>query len=164
VNPLPNVTVVSTRTNICKGETTDLTASGATSYSWTNSSSTSAAITVSSNVVTTLLYTVTGTNAQGCSASAEIQVKVNGCNGIAENAYSESVLVYPNPSNGEFMITNAGEIEFSLINQVGQVVQLIKLDQSNNYKANVKGLANGIYFIVGQNKEHLINSKIVVNR
>ena len=72
VNPTPNAAI--TGNNICNGGSTTLTASGGTSYIW-NTGATTAAITVAPVVNTT--YTVTVTNANGCSATATRLVVVS---------------------------------------------------------------------------------------
>lgn len=78
VNPLPIVTTSGDIT-ICNGESTTLSASGATSYSWTPaiglSATTGTPITANPNVTTT--YTVTGTDANNCSNTASLTVTVN---------------------------------------------------------------------------------------
>jgi len=71
VNPLPIVIVNSP--TICAGQTTTLTASGATTYSWSTGATTSS-ITVTPG--TTTSYTVTGT-ALGCSNTVVANVTVN---------------------------------------------------------------------------------------
>ena len=76
---------ISGNTTLCSGESATLTASEATSYSWSNGSS-DASITVSPTATTT--YSVTGTNSQGCTATASITVTVNSAtnNSITETA------------------------------------------------------------------------------
>lgn len=59
----PPTTTISGNTNICKGSTTSITASGASSYLWDNGASTTS-ISVSPTITTG--YTVTGTNPNGC--------------------------------------------------------------------------------------------------
>jgi hypothetical protein len=76
VNPLPIVTVTSAA--ICNGQSTPLTASGATTYSWspaTDLSSTTGA-TVTANPTSTITYTVTGTDANGCTSTGQGTVTV----------------------------------------------------------------------------------------
>ena len=73
VNPLPTPSISGT-TTICNGESTTLTASGGSDYHW-STGPTTAAITV--NPTSTTSYTVTVTNAAGCSATTSQTVTVN---------------------------------------------------------------------------------------
>ncbi len=73
VTSLPNISITPATTSICAGESATLTASGATTYSWSPSGDNSATTTVSPATTTT--YTVTGT-ASGCSATTSRQVTV----------------------------------------------------------------------------------------
>lgn len=80
VNPLPTISVSpAAATAICIGNSTTLTASGASTYSWTPSTGLSAtsgaAVTASPSATTS--YTVTGTDANGCIATAAKTVTVN---------------------------------------------------------------------------------------
>lgn len=72
VNNLPVVTV-NART-ICTGSSASLTASGASTYSWSNGSATNP-LTISPTATTS--YTVTGTSTAGCTAIANTSVTVN---------------------------------------------------------------------------------------
>ena len=71
VNPLPTV-IISGEGSFCQGNSTMLTAMGASSYTW-NNASTNPSITVS-NAGT---YTVTGTDANGCANTTSKTVTVN---------------------------------------------------------------------------------------
>lgn len=71
VKPLPTATITG-NTTLCEGEITTLTANGGISYAWSN-----AATTNSINVGQSGVYTVTGTNAEGCSNTADVTVTVN---------------------------------------------------------------------------------------
>lgn len=73
VNPNPIVTAFSTSSMTCVGAANNLIASGASTYSWSNGGS-SAIITVSPQVTT--VYSVTGTDAQGCSSTTTINAVV----------------------------------------------------------------------------------------
>lgn len=74
VNPLPIVTANSTATTVCAGTSVTLTGSGATGYTWTGGVSDGVAFTPP---VGTNTYTVTGTDANTCSDTAQITVTVN---------------------------------------------------------------------------------------
>jgi hypothetical protein len=73
VNPLPTASI-SGDDELCAGESTTLTASGGTTYSWSNMAATPG-ITVSPAVTTT--YTVTVSDANGCSDTESVEVIVN---------------------------------------------------------------------------------------
>ncbi|RYY66902.1 MAG: hypothetical protein EOO12_02805, partial [Chitinophagaceae bacterium] len=78
INAAPNVTVAPPA-EICEGGNATLTASGASSYSWspaTGLSSTSGS-TVTASPASTTTYTVTGTNAAGCTDATTFTVTVN---------------------------------------------------------------------------------------
>jgi hypothetical protein len=69
----PTVSVVG-NTNICEGQTTTLTLSGANSYSWNNGSTSSAEV-LSPTVTTN--YTVIGTDPSTCSNTKTLNIVVN---------------------------------------------------------------------------------------
>ncbi|MBI3501021.1 MAG: PKD domain-containing protein [Bacteroidetes bacterium] len=72
----PTVTTsVSPSSTICLGNSATITASGASTYSWSPGGQTTASIAVSPTVNTT--YTVIGTNAIGCTASATRLITVS---------------------------------------------------------------------------------------
>ncbi|MFN4234247.1 MAG: PKD domain-containing protein [Bacteroidia bacterium] len=78
VNPGPTVTVSPTNPSICAGSSVSLSASGATSYTWTPATglSSTTGANVTANPSTTTTYTVTGTTS-GCSGTANVTVTVN---------------------------------------------------------------------------------------
>jgi hypothetical protein len=79
VNPLPSVSISPATPSICVGGTVALTASGASTYSWSPatglSASTGASVTANPSATTT--YTVTGTNSNGCVKTQTVLVTVN---------------------------------------------------------------------------------------
>ena len=74
VNAGPTV-VASSDTQICIGNSTPISASGATSYTWDNGLGSGAGQTVSPSATTT--YTVTGLDGNGCSNTDQVTVTVN---------------------------------------------------------------------------------------
>ncbi|MGB4603373.1 MAG: choice-of-anchor J domain-containing protein, partial [Bacteroidales bacterium] len=75
VNSIPTVTASASPTSICEGESSILTAGGASTYTWSHSLGSGSSKTVIPSITTT--YTVTGTNAAGCSNTAIVTVTVN---------------------------------------------------------------------------------------
>ncbi|MBX2902997.1 MAG: gliding motility-associated C-terminal domain-containing protein [Chitinophagales bacterium] len=73
VNPLPIVSINASQTTLCENGTVTLTANGAGNYTW-NTQETTAIITVSPTATTS--YTVTGTDANGCSSTATQSINV----------------------------------------------------------------------------------------
>ena len=158
VNPNPTVTAAATRTYMCAKETNTLTASGALTYSW-NSGATTPSITVTSSVATTIAYTVTGTDVNGCKNTLVQTVKVNSCQGLNEGASEfAAVKVYPNPNNGQFTIEGNGNTEIQITNELGQVIRVLKLLEANQYSVNIDNLPAGLYFITGNQ----VKTKVVV--
>ena len=79
VNPLPNVIAGSDQT-VCFGDDVTLSASGANSYSWTNGVVNNVAFVPTSpnpNFISSVSYTVTGTDNNGCSNTDIVLVTIN---------------------------------------------------------------------------------------
>jgi len=166
INPNPTITVSSTRTLICKGEKTKLSASGGSTYAWTSLSPTTPTVQVGPTTINnTTTYTVTGTDANGCSSFATIGVRVVACTGIGEIDKPEALVnIYPNPSNGNFVIQVKTQMHLSLVNELGQVIRELNFSEGNNYLLEIHDLSNGIYFIKGLNEGSAIQNKIIVNK
>jgi hypothetical protein len=74
VNPTPTVNTTASASIICAGQTTTLTASGASTYSWSSGPATPA-ISVSPTVTTT--YSVVGTGVNSCTNTSVRTITVN---------------------------------------------------------------------------------------
>ncbi len=145
VSPLPTISIVSTKTAICLGETLVLNANGASSYSWITSS-VSQSIAVSPTL--TSIYSVTGTDALGCSSSGAYSLNVSLCASLEKfNVISEYNL-YPNPSNNEFYI-DAGDskvFDVKIINTIGQVVYY-RENHESGLPIDIANINKGVYHI-----------------
>jgi uncharacterized repeat protein (TIGR03803 family) len=84
--------------------------------------------------------------------------------GIDKSFQNNQFTVYPNPSNGMFTIQSTNYGCYSIINQLGEIIQSIKLNVGNNFKCNIEILGNGIYYIVGENNYQTIRQRIVVTK
>ena len=80
INPKPTINVVAAPSFvICNGSSTTLTASGASTYSWSPATglSSTTGTTVVANPTVTTTYTVTGTDVNGCVNTKNVTVIVN---------------------------------------------------------------------------------------
>jgi hypothetical protein len=118
---------------------------------------------------------VSGATEQSFTPSADgeylVRVTKDGCTeesschaiigvGIQNYATASNLKIYPNPNSGSFFITSDIEAEFMLVNGLGQLVQKILVNASNNYKTEINSLSAGVYYLIGS-KEHV---KIVVTK
>jgi len=162
VNPNPTISIVATRSIICRGESNTLTANGAQSYDW-GSAGTGSNIVVQPS--TNVTYTLTGTDANGCTADGSVFVFVNSCNSIIDVAKAvKLVSIYPNPSNGEINIKTEIEISLKLVNSLGQTIRRIELNSGNQFYISVEALTPGVYFLVGESNSMQLNEKIVITK
>lgn len=156
VNSLPIITASSTSSLMCTGETTTITANGASSYTWTSNGS-GAAIIVSPT--TTTNYTVTGVAANSCTNATVFTQSVSVCTGINEVDNVKNVIsIFPNPNNGEFTIATTKGI-YNIINAIGAVVKIVEIENSTEF-IDVKDLSQGVYYIIGK----AVKSKIIITK
>lgn len=104
VNAIPTVTVNSPAP-VCSGASVTLTASGGITYSWSNGTA-AAAITVMPSSTTN--YSVTVTDAYGCTAAATRTVTVNPLPAATASANPASVI-----QGGSVILTAAGGVQYS---------------------------------------------------
>jgi hypothetical protein len=79
VSPNPTVTITTPSHTICQGNSTVLTAHGASTYVWSPATglNTTTGNVVTANPSSTTVYTVTGSYASGCSSYATVTITVN---------------------------------------------------------------------------------------
>lgn len=144
VNSLPTISVSSTSSLICTGNSATISASGASSYSW-NTTSTVSAIAVTPT--TTTSYTVSGTDANGCSNSSTFTQSVSLCTGILGSKYEDQqISIYPNPSAGYFTIKLYSPTKITIYNLIGEIILNETFAEGIN-QVNISTAANGIYFV-----------------
>ena len=107
VLPAPNVNAGIDQT-ICNGESAQIEASGASSYSWDSGLGSGVSHTVSPTSTTT--YTVTGTGANGCEATDQVTINVS--NGPSVNFNVSDVLCFGG-STGEIEVIATGDGPFT---------------------------------------------------
>jgi hypothetical protein len=145
---------------ICVGQSLNLSAAGANSYTW-STGATSQSISVSPTVST--VYTVSTTYSAGCTDSRTFNVTVNVCTGLNETEFAtNSVRIFPNPAKEQLNISlnNIALIgkNYSITNALGQVMatgvfnkQTMELTiqqfSSGLYQLNIDGLQENYKFI-----------------
>lgn len=159
----PSLSISANKTALCKGEKLILSGQGAATYLWNGAANGSTYQVTPALGQTT--YTMQGTDANGCVNTATILVKVSNCTGIEAFLNQDAqIKIYPNPNAGEFTIQASVPLQLRLVNELGQIIRYLKLDESTQYACKVTGLAKGIYFIQDENKQTINPYKIVVDQ
>lgn len=146
IHPVPSLTLTSSG-SICAGFVATLSASGANSYTWSNSA-VAASIVVSPSVTT--VYTVTGVNAFGCTASQTISQQVDPCLGLAEITNSGTIKIYPNPATSvlHVEIYDSGEnAVLEVLNVLGQKLMEFHVNINRRVELNISELQKGCYYL-----------------
>jgi len=152
--------VSSTDNMICNGETATLTLGGGNTYSLNGVTSTPV-VPVSPSVTT--IYTVHGDDSNSCVNSATLSLTVSECVGIMQQTLENDHLVaYPNPNNGEFIIKTLVDMDITVVNELGQVVEIASANESNDHVINIRHLTKGVYFLIGKANGNLLTHKVIV--
>jgi hypothetical protein len=166
VAALPTITVTGSSSNtVCAGETHSLTATGGVTYQWVASPSglVLSGATVNVNPTSTTIYTVTGTDAAGCSNKFTLTQNVSECLGLNQLSASLSgVKIYPNPTTGEFTVelTNGSLKTIEVIDVTGRLIST-NSTTSELVNINLNEFSNGIYYVKIQSNDVVEVMKIV---
>ena len=87
----------------------------------------------------------------------------NNCSLDMEEVENEnnSLLIYPNPTNGKFSVKADDICEIELLNIVGQCVATYDVDD-DSYEIDMSGLETGIYFVNVKTENEIITKKIIL--
>lgn len=143
VNANPTVIASSNNSVICSGQTATLSATGANTYTWSTGSNASG-IVVSPTLTTT--YSLTGTNASGCSNNSMVTQSVSVCTGIETLAVTETINIYPNPTNGLFFVELPYVSNIIITDALGRIVLNERMAEGKQ-EIDLQNEAKGIYFI-----------------
>jgi hypothetical protein len=167
VNQLPNVSVTPNFPTIKTGQSVQLTASGASTYSWAPpaglNATTGSVVTASPTVTTT--YTVTGTDINNCQNSATSVVTYIDNTGISLPGNWGSLRFYPNPVDAgqlhiELQSPEHGEMTISLVNTWGQTLLTLE-HPAEKQTLYLDQLPAGLYRLVILGKDEILLQKSV---
>ena len=151
VNALPNLSINTSNSLICIGESSTLAASGATSYSWmpnANTFSVVPSVVVSPTINTT--YTLTGMDGNTCVNKITYTQMVSHCTGLSLSAQSQlGFHLYPNPVKDILQVRSAAGLKNVSLDVYNYRAQLIKTIRAEgcDFMLDFSELETGIYFV-----------------
>jgi len=158
--PPVNITVTSNNSTLCIGQIAILNASGANTYSWSNSAF-AASITISPSVTT--IYYVTGTAINGCQNTASYTQNVTPCTAVFSSTKTKSQInIYPNPFKNTITVQINEQIpsEIRIYNTLGALIFSENTTQ-NTIEIDLKNQSAGIYLISLKNSSVNTFKKII---
>ena len=164
VRPNPNLSISSSQNIICYGTSTQLQASGAQSYLWNPGNTAVNPIQVSP--LSTTVYTVTGTNLFGCSATSQHTIMVSECIGIDYlNGNKLESFFYPNPSQGKivFNFTLPENSSVFIYDHLGQKVREFKAMEVKQNQLDLSELSKGIYFVKVESEYSSMSRRLIID-
>ena len=147
VHSQPAVSAMASHTNVCVGEIVEFTGDGASQYSWSSSNAfvQSNPAQVLQSTEGTFVYTVTGTDANGCTDTDEIFLLVGKCTGLTEEG-SAAISVYPNPGTGVYLVrTPAAGSQVNVFDITGRRVHSMTTGASAG-TIDISNLSSGMYY------------------
>jgi hypothetical protein len=148
-------------TTICNDASIELNAGndGAV-YAWSTADSAQTIVVSDSGS-----YSVVVTDANGCVGSDEIVISLDDCTGINELGTELSLMVYPNPSNGQFNLEAAGfnlaATTISIVDMRGNVLEVIRPTNSVFESVDIRQAA-GVYYLMIEYNGKTSQQKIVL--
>ena len=161
VNAVPVISAPSQ--TVCTATSATITATGATSYTWSTGATTPSIIVTPSTATT---YTVTGANASGCTSKTTSTISLKTCGaGISNNAVANLISIYPNPVSSDYLNINLGVLSGSTTAELYDISGRLVLTQNtddNSMQLNLAKVSNGTYFIKVVNEKTVVASKMII--
>lgn len=152
VKASPVLAVSSSNTLICIGQSATLSATGASSYTWSTAGSGSS-ITVFPAITTT--YTVSGTGANGCSSQLSYTQQVSLCTSIETISGTSTILVYPNPFSNQLSMVLEQPALIVMSNMLGQTFYSAQAE-SGLSSIDTKDIPAGVYYVEIRNDKRTV--------
>jgi hypothetical protein len=144
-NPLPTIQTSGSGTS-CAGQTVNIAANGASTYTWQPGNINGFLVTISPSVTTT--YTVTGTDGNGCWNSAVFTQVITICNGVTEFNADQQPKIFPNPFNERIVILSQTKLpcDIEIYNALGALIYSDH-SQIGNFEVRLNNVDAGIYLL-----------------
>lgn len=149
IGPLTNPTITAMTSNslICSGQSASLTAVSANTimpinYVWTPTTGLNGVV----SPTATTIYSVTATNAFGCSASKTVTVNVSPCTHDNEYELMEVYGIYPNPHNGRFKMQVKNGSNVKIYNSIGDLIVNRSVENEED-DIDISEYPNGMYIV-----------------
>ena len=143
VNALPVLLAVTNNTLLCTGQSASLSVSGANTYTWNTNENTSVIVV---SPTTTTIYSVQGTDANGCMNNTTVTQDVSTCTGINTNELDGVFTIYPNPTQGLMVVESITEISICVTDVLGNHIFTEVLPEGKHI-FQMDNQPNGIYFL-----------------
>ena len=161
--------------DICDGESVIYTSTStdATSWNWVFEGGEPATSTEANPTVTyatagnfNVIFTVSDGDNE-VSSTMNNFMTVHNCTGV-ETVENANVKLYPNPNNGEFVISiqGMGNANITILNSIGSIVYFENDIATENHTMNIdlSHQAEGIYFVRVQNDKQTIVEKVILRK
>ena len=136
--------------SVCLNDSTQLTANGASTYTWCANADTATSTSVYVNPIDTSAYVVVGASG-GCIAVDSVSVNVIfNCTSSEKNFESGQIAIYPNPTSGLLFIplTGVDDERVEIYNSLGEAVfSSLSYRRGTEGEVDISQLNNGIYFV-----------------
>jgi hypothetical protein len=148
VLPLPAISVAGPDT-VCSGDLVVLNAQGGNLYAWNGVQGTS---TYSLHAIANTVFTVTGTDQNGCSAKATHAVALEDCTGLNDLSADNNVRVYPNPTTGRVQVILNEPATVTMHDAAGKLILSERMEKGENM-IDLSSYSTGIYLLRAQWRE-----------
>lgn len=145
INPLPILSINSSDSVLCAGESATISVTGALNYYWTNNEQNSQIVV---SPPSTSSYTVVGYDVQGCSSQTTIIQTVDQCLGFRPYAKAVDFEFYPNPVKDLLYLKMNGLNGNLTVEIYSSTGSLLATEVVNNKTSlPMEDYPSGVYFI-----------------
>lgn len=161
VVPLPLIGATASPSAICIKEASTLTPMGGVSYVWKNITAPNSTVQV--KPIGNTVYSVTGTDANGCVNSATVAVRVSQCVGIEDSSAETALLrLYPNPAHDQLSVRMDFDGQVTIYDALGRSVYQADFT-AGLHQVDLKEFPAGKYMMSARSADIRRNAVFVKN-